>query len=60
MTVEEMGIDDLRNDLKFQLTFEQIDWDYFIETAITAKELQEKIYAEGAKDEILLQKRISV
>lgn len=32
----------LRKDLKFQLSFENMDWDYFIETAQRAKDAQER------------------
>lgn len=31
----------LIRDLKYQLTYEEIDWEYFIDTAKRAKEQQE-------------------
>jgi len=33
---------DLIEDLRFQLQLEHIDWEYFIETAIEAKNAQEE------------------
>ena len=35
-------IENIKKDLKFQLTFEEIDWVYFIETAEKAKVLIDK------------------
>jgi len=34
-------LEKIKEDLKFQLTFEHIDWDYFKETADRAKVLED-------------------
>lgn len=41
-------LDSLKEDLRWQLTFEHMDWDYFLNTAREARELEEE---ERADDE---------
>lgn len=45
-----IDIESYKKDLSFQLTFEEIDWDYFIETAKSAKELNEKMENKKKKN----------
>ena len=35
--VKDASLEELKKDLQFQLTFEEIDWDYFLETAERAR-----------------------
>lgn len=36
-------LDDFRKDLKFQLGFSEMDWDYFLETAKKAKAVADRV-----------------
>lgn len=36
-------LEKLKNDLKWQLSFEEMDWDYFIQVSEQAKKLRQEI-----------------
>tara|TARA_Y100001956_G_C4128568_1_gene191952 strand:- start:1729 stop:1878 length:150 start_codon:yes stop_codon:yes gene_type:complete len=39
-------LEEIKNDLKWQLTFEDIDWVHFIETVNRAKEIEDNKIAD--------------
>ena len=39
---DEEKIEELKKDLSFQLKFEQMNWDYFMETVVLIKKLADK------------------
>ena len=42
LKMNEEKIDELKKDLSFQLKFEHMNWDYFMETVMLAKKLADK------------------
>ena len=49
------GEERFKKDLKFQLKFERVDWDYFIATARTARIAQEARDEAGEDDVLYLE-----
>ena len=51
---QQAELSNIKNDLKWQLTFEDIDWVYFIETALRCKEIEDYKIDEEEVEEVTL------
>ena len=39
--IQTLELDKIKLDLRYQLQFEDMDWEYFIDTALRAKEIED-------------------
>ena len=46
----DIEIELIKKDLAYQITFEEIDWDYFIDTAVRAKKLHGQSHSAPAEE----------